>query len=161
MNYVNAHATSTPAGDLQEYKALLRVFGQNKGVCSLCLLPPLFPLYLPFRLLFGPFWIPFRSLFRPLLDPVLVPLFILPLFPLFPHLFLFMIPLFPLFSSSFSFYPPIILLLFPYFPPHFFPLIPVTLSFRISPFQSPLWFFHFSFLFLPSHSLFLSDLLLF
>ncbi|BBN13315.1 3-oxoacyl-[acyl-carrier-protein] synthase II [Marchantia polymorpha subsp. ruderalis] len=29
VNYVNAHATSTRAGDLQEYKALMRVFGQN------------------------------------------------------------------------------------------------------------------------------------
>ncbi|KAH7289773.1 hypothetical protein KP509_30G018100 [Ceratopteris richardii] len=29
VNYVNAHATSTRAGDLQEYKALMRIFGQN------------------------------------------------------------------------------------------------------------------------------------
>ncbi|KAH7284973.1 hypothetical protein KP509_33G004900 [Ceratopteris richardii] len=29
VNYVNAHATSTRAGDLQEYKALMKVFGQN------------------------------------------------------------------------------------------------------------------------------------
>ncbi|XP_024391557.1 3-oxoacyl-[acyl-carrier-protein] synthase II, chloroplastic [Physcomitrium patens] len=29
VNYVNAHATSTKAGDLQEYKALMRSFGQN------------------------------------------------------------------------------------------------------------------------------------
>lgn len=29
VNYVNAHATSTRAGDLQEYKALMRVFGEN------------------------------------------------------------------------------------------------------------------------------------
>lgn len=40
VNYVNAHATSTRAGDLQEYKALMRVFGENPEVCyhvpSLC-----------------------------------------------------------------------------------------------------------------------------
>ncbi|KAF9615054.1 hypothetical protein IFM89_021625 [Coptis chinensis] len=29
VNYVNAHATSTPAGDLKEYKALIQCFGQN------------------------------------------------------------------------------------------------------------------------------------
>ncbi|KAG0579469.1 hypothetical protein M758_4G100000 [Ceratodon purpureus] len=29
VNYVNAHATSTKAGDLQEYKALMRSFGEN------------------------------------------------------------------------------------------------------------------------------------
>ncbi|KAH9300887.1 hypothetical protein KI387_012470, partial [Taxus chinensis] len=29
VNYVNAHATSTKAGDLQEYKALIRCFGDN------------------------------------------------------------------------------------------------------------------------------------
>ncbi|XP_077240930.1 3-oxoacyl-[acyl-carrier-protein] synthase II, chloroplastic-like [Tasmannia lanceolata] len=29
VNYVNAHATSTQAGDLKEYQALIRCFGQN------------------------------------------------------------------------------------------------------------------------------------
>ncbi|XP_068662002.1 3-oxoacyl-[acyl-carrier-protein] synthase II, chloroplastic-like isoform X1 [Aristolochia californica] len=29
VNYVNAHATSTQAGDLKEYEALIRCFGQN------------------------------------------------------------------------------------------------------------------------------------
>lgn len=32
VNYINAHATSTPAGDLKEYQALLHCFGQNKEV---------------------------------------------------------------------------------------------------------------------------------
>lgn len=32
VNYINAHATSTPAGDLKEYQALLRCFGQNPEV---------------------------------------------------------------------------------------------------------------------------------
>lgn len=30
VNYINAHATSTPAGDLKEYQALLHCFGQNQ-----------------------------------------------------------------------------------------------------------------------------------
>ena len=34
VNYVNAHATSTRAGDLQEYKALMEVFGQNPQVMN-------------------------------------------------------------------------------------------------------------------------------
>ncbi|KAG2717876.1 hypothetical protein I3760_03G194600 [Carya illinoinensis] len=29
VNYINAHATSTPAGDLKEYQALIACFGQN------------------------------------------------------------------------------------------------------------------------------------
>ncbi|KAG6477241.1 hypothetical protein ZIOFF_066493 [Zingiber officinale] len=29
VNYINAHATSTPAGDLKEYEALIRCFGKN------------------------------------------------------------------------------------------------------------------------------------
>ncbi|KAL1319656.1 hypothetical protein HN51_064456 [Arachis hypogaea] len=29
VNYINAHATSTPAGDLKEFQALLHCFGQN------------------------------------------------------------------------------------------------------------------------------------
>lgn len=35
VNYVNAHATSTPAGDLKEYQALIHCFGQNPEVCWL------------------------------------------------------------------------------------------------------------------------------
>ncbi|KAJ7956019.1 3-oxoacyl-[acyl-carrier-protein] synthase [Quillaja saponaria] len=30
VNYINAHATSTPAGDLKEYQALLHCFGKNR-----------------------------------------------------------------------------------------------------------------------------------
>ncbi|CAA3032444.1 3-oxoacyl-[acyl-carrier- ] synthase II, chloroplastic [Olea europaea subsp. europaea] len=30
VNYINAHATSTPAGDIKEYQALVRCFGQNQ-----------------------------------------------------------------------------------------------------------------------------------
>uniref|UniRef100_A0A7N0V9T1 beta-ketoacyl-[acyl-carrier-protein] synthase I n=1 Tax=Kalanchoe fedtschenkoi TaxID=63787 RepID=A0A7N0V9T1_KALFE len=29
VNYINAHATSTPAGDIKEFQALMRCFGQN------------------------------------------------------------------------------------------------------------------------------------
>lgn len=36
VNYINAHATSTPAGDLKEYQALMHCFGQNSGVCIIC-----------------------------------------------------------------------------------------------------------------------------
>lgn len=32
VNYINAHATSTPAGDLKEYQALIHCFGQNSDV---------------------------------------------------------------------------------------------------------------------------------
>lgn len=32
VNYINAHATSTPAGDLKEYQALMHCFGQNPEV---------------------------------------------------------------------------------------------------------------------------------
>lgn len=32
VNYINAHATSTQAGDLKEYQALLHCFGHNKEV---------------------------------------------------------------------------------------------------------------------------------
>lgn len=30
VNYINAHATSTPAGDIKEYQAIVHCFGQNK-----------------------------------------------------------------------------------------------------------------------------------
>ena len=32
VNYINAHATSTPAGDIKEYKALVHCFGENPEV---------------------------------------------------------------------------------------------------------------------------------
>lgn len=32
VNYINAHATSTPAGDVKEYQALVRCFGRNPEV---------------------------------------------------------------------------------------------------------------------------------
>ncbi|KAB5552473.1 hypothetical protein DKX38_009784 [Salix brachista] len=32
VNYINAHATSTPAGDLKEYQALMHCFGHNSGL---------------------------------------------------------------------------------------------------------------------------------
>ncbi|KAJ3673192.1 hypothetical protein LUZ60_006566 [Juncus effusus] len=32
INYINAHATSTPSGDLKEYQALVHCFGQNPGL---------------------------------------------------------------------------------------------------------------------------------
>lgn len=32
VNYINAHATSTPAGDIKEYQALIHCFGQNPEV---------------------------------------------------------------------------------------------------------------------------------
>ena len=32
VNYINAHATSTPAGDIKEYQALLHCFGKNPEV---------------------------------------------------------------------------------------------------------------------------------
>lgn len=32
VNYINAHATSTPAGDIKEYNALVHCFGNNPEV---------------------------------------------------------------------------------------------------------------------------------
>lgn len=32
VNYINAHASSTPVGDLIEYQALMQCFGQNPEV---------------------------------------------------------------------------------------------------------------------------------
>lgn len=34
VNYINAHATSTQAGDLTEFQALIRCFGQNPEVTT-------------------------------------------------------------------------------------------------------------------------------
>ena len=51
VNYINAHATSTPAGDLKEYQALLQCCGQNPevtcihNVCSLCHLLLMIPYF--------------------------------------------------------------------------------------------------------------------
>ena len=36
VNYINAHATSTPAGDLKEYQAMMHCFGQNPEVNLVC-----------------------------------------------------------------------------------------------------------------------------
>lgn len=35
VNYINAHAASTPAGDLNEYQAILHCFGGNPEVMLL------------------------------------------------------------------------------------------------------------------------------
>lgn len=35
VNYINAHAASTPAGDLNEYQAILHCFGKNPEVMLL------------------------------------------------------------------------------------------------------------------------------
>ncbi|KAM1062314.1 hypothetical protein ACFX14_026555 [Malus domestica] len=35
VNYINVHATSTPAGDLKEYNALIHCFGQNPDVTTI------------------------------------------------------------------------------------------------------------------------------
>lgn len=32
VNYINAHATSTQAGDIKEYQAIVHCFGQNQEV---------------------------------------------------------------------------------------------------------------------------------
>jgi 3-oxoacyl-[acyl-carrier-protein] synthase II len=32
VNYISAHATSTPTGDLAEYQALVRCFGKNAEI---------------------------------------------------------------------------------------------------------------------------------
>ena len=32
VNYINAHAVSSPAGDLKEYRAITRCFGKNPEV---------------------------------------------------------------------------------------------------------------------------------
>lgn len=32
VNYINAHATSSPAGDLKEHQAITRCFGKNPKV---------------------------------------------------------------------------------------------------------------------------------
>lgn len=40
VNYINAHATSTPAGDLKEYHALMHCFGQNPEVSTTQVLMP-------------------------------------------------------------------------------------------------------------------------
>lgn len=46
VNYINAHATSTKAGDLKEYGAIVRCFGQNPEVSFLsCITGTLFSFF--------------------------------------------------------------------------------------------------------------------
>lgn len=40
VNYINAHATSSPSGDLKEYKAVSHCFGQNPEVIFISLTIP-------------------------------------------------------------------------------------------------------------------------
>lgn len=47
VNYINAHATSTPAGDIKEYQALVHCFGQNQEVDNIMFFCTITFFYLP------------------------------------------------------------------------------------------------------------------
>lgn len=57
INYINAHATSTPTGDIKEYQALLHCFGDNPEVISRTFLQKLnLHAYLFFKFMHCDYW---------------------------------------------------------------------------------------------------------